>query len=307
MPPLVALLKRRRKKLSVLDKMTRLYKEAGWRLVEDRVLGMIQLWADTFMMQEDRFPVFMCVYRELRKEGMKFPPRDPNERYVIKYEGEASPAFELAEMEGRGQGCTGVTGQIETCTQPSRPSPQCETPTLLPSDIETIRTLFPLFERNLLAVHSLKDLQTDFMRSLARTCRQVQKKLTLVVSSQPTDTLDLLAFVNVRMEAYTRVAAAVKQGGDNAAVQAIVADLTYKERVEKPIGSLLGADFLEVQEGTGEELAPLQISIKPEERKSLGAIKRLAPPPGMKAAQEARRSPREAEEDFFADLANRRL
>lgn len=51
------------------------------------------------MMQEDQYPNFMKYYRELRKEGVKFPPRDPNERYMIKFEGEASPAFELAEME----------------------------------------------------------------------------------------------------------------------------------------------------------------------------------------------------------------
>ena len=101
-PPILGLLKRKRKKLSVIDKMTSLYKDPSWRPIEDRVLGMLQLWADTFMMQEDKYPLFMSTYRDLRKEGIQFPPRDPNERYMIKYDGEASPAFELAEMGGGG-------------------------------------------------------------------------------------------------------------------------------------------------------------------------------------------------------------
>jgi len=51
------------------------------------------------MMDEDKFPAYMNIYRELRKERIDFPARDPNSRFMIKYEGTASPAFELAEME----------------------------------------------------------------------------------------------------------------------------------------------------------------------------------------------------------------
>ena len=50
-------------------------------------------------MDEEKYPDYMVIYRELRKEKIEFPARDPNERYMIKYEGTASPAFELAEME----------------------------------------------------------------------------------------------------------------------------------------------------------------------------------------------------------------
>jgi hypothetical protein len=99
MPSIVQLLKRRRKKLNLVEKLAGIYKNPGWRKVEDRVLALVQLWADTFMMQEDTYPAFMRVYRELRQDGLKFPPRDPNERFMIKFEGEPSPAFELADME----------------------------------------------------------------------------------------------------------------------------------------------------------------------------------------------------------------
>lgn len=375
MPPLVALLKRKRKKLNVLDKMTGLYKEAGWRLVEDKVLGMVQLWADTFMMQEDKFPLFMSTYRELRKEGIKFPPRDPNERYMIKYEGEASPAFELAEMEGRGVEPSGVIPGSRP--DPNRPpalpnrssqpadEEEGEEPKLLPSDIETIQTIFPIFEESLRAVRSLKDLQADESRSLARTCRKMQKKLMLVVSfkagngigeKDTVDMLEILDYVNARMEAYKRIVTSVKAGGNNADVQAILIDLTSKEkREEKVVSGLLdlGDDFLEVPEANPlDKLTSLSLtqdipkqdareeSKQPAVSVSPAAVKRLAPPPGMPAApvsdfeffedtvqvqggkeefslatvafekQGGRRlqeAPQVEEDDFFSDLANRRV
>jgi len=374
-PPLATLLKRKRKKLNVLDKMTGLYKEAGWRAVEDKVLGMMQLWADTFMMQEDKFPVFMSTYRELRKEGLKFPPRDPNERYMIKYEGEASPAFELAEMEGRGVEPGGVIpgARPESVSRPVLPSRLSqpadedpgEEPKLLPSDIETIQTIFPIFEESLRTVRALKDLQADESRSLARTCRKMQKKLMLVVSfkagngigeKDTVDMLEILDYVNARMEAYKRIVTAVKAGGNNGDVQAILIDLTSKERrEEKPVSGLLdlGDDFLEVPEVNPlDKLASLSLtqdtpkpatreeSKQPAPDTSPTMVKRLAPPPGMAAApisdfeffedtvqvqggkdefslanvafekQAGRRlqeAPQVEEDDFFSDLANRRL
>jgi hypothetical protein len=38
---------------------------------ENKVLALIQMWADTFMMYEDAFPLFQSIYRQLRKEGMR--------------------------------------------------------------------------------------------------------------------------------------------------------------------------------------------------------------------------------------------
>lgn len=37
--------------------------------IEDKVLYLIQLWADTFMMHEDEFKPVQETYRLLRKEG----------------------------------------------------------------------------------------------------------------------------------------------------------------------------------------------------------------------------------------------
>ena len=81
-----------------------------------KTLYLIQLWADTFMMHEDEFPHIMKTYRLLRKEGSKkfllgkksinqteicflknkgieFPPRDLNQKFMIKFKGQESPIF----------------------------------------------------------------------------------------------------------------------------------------------------------------------------------------------------------------------
>lgn len=75
------LLRFKRKKAGIFEKMT--YNEKNWTQIEEKVLYVIQLWADTFMMNEDDFPYVMQNYRELRKEGIKFPPRDTTEKFMI--------------------------------------------------------------------------------------------------------------------------------------------------------------------------------------------------------------------------------
>ena len=72
------------------------------------MLSLIQLWADTFMMLEDKYPGFQQAYRLLRKEGVVFPPRDPNERILMGSLGVDSPMFDFVEqISGRPVG--GVT------------------------------------------------------------------------------------------------------------------------------------------------------------------------------------------------------
>mgnify|MGYP007016670536 CR=1 FL=1 len=68
------------------------------------------------MMHEDEFKPIQETYRLLRKEGVltlylfffwkkkslagvKFPPRDPNEKFMIKFKGITSPVFESGELD----------------------------------------------------------------------------------------------------------------------------------------------------------------------------------------------------------------
>ena len=73
-----------------------------WDRIEEVLLYLIQLWADTFMMMEDEYPGFQVVYRQLRKENIKFPMRDPNVRMLMSNLVNDSPMFDhVEEMAGR--------------------------------------------------------------------------------------------------------------------------------------------------------------------------------------------------------------
>ena len=48
-------------------------------------------------MHEDEFSNLMANYKELRKEGIKFPARDPNEKFMICFKGAKSPIFDVIE------------------------------------------------------------------------------------------------------------------------------------------------------------------------------------------------------------------
>ncbi len=58
---------------------------------------LVQLWFDTFMMHEDEFKEIMNVYKQLRKEGVIFPARDPRSQHFIQFDGKKSPIFETIE------------------------------------------------------------------------------------------------------------------------------------------------------------------------------------------------------------------
>ena len=253
MPSLVQLLKRRRKKLNLVEKLAGIYKSPGWRKVEDRVLGLIQLWADTFMMQEDAYPAYMRIYRELRKDGLKFPPRDPNERFMIKFEGEPSPAFELADMESQPIGSG--SGVVEERKKPAVEAE--ETPKLLESDIQNLKDGFKSLEEILCRARDVRELQEPYSKEVIRKCRAGQKKLMWVVSyktemADETSVVELLGvmeFVNNKMENFKKAAGILKRGGSSVEIKELLTG--KKERSEKraPVDLLdMGEDFLEIEE-----------------------------------------------------------
>lgn len=55
------------------------------------------MWSDTFMMKEDMFPGFQLIYRQLRKESVSFPMRDPNIRMQMENLCKDSPMFDFVE------------------------------------------------------------------------------------------------------------------------------------------------------------------------------------------------------------------
>jgi len=65
--------------------------------IEKKLVYLVQLWADTFMMHEDEFKPIIECYRLLRKEGVPFPARDPNEKFMINFQGITSPVYLVLE------------------------------------------------------------------------------------------------------------------------------------------------------------------------------------------------------------------
>jgi hypothetical protein len=49
------------------------------------------------MMHEQDFPYIMANYKQLRKEGVIFPARDPSEKFMITWKGTVSPIFEVID------------------------------------------------------------------------------------------------------------------------------------------------------------------------------------------------------------------
>lgn len=95
----MTLLKSRRGKKGILIKkekgLNKVYKE--W--AENKALYLIQLWADTFMMHQDKFSGVHECYRLLRLERVEFPEREANERLLMEnLKGIDSPMFDFVEQ-----------------------------------------------------------------------------------------------------------------------------------------------------------------------------------------------------------------
>lgn len=51
------------------------------------------------MLHEDEFKEIISLYKDLRKDGVVFPKRDPKSQYFIQFEGKKSPIFESIEND----------------------------------------------------------------------------------------------------------------------------------------------------------------------------------------------------------------
>ena len=55
----------------------------NWNKIEAKVLYLIQLWYDAFMLDEAVYNNIVETYKTLRKEDVLFPPRLPNEKNLL--------------------------------------------------------------------------------------------------------------------------------------------------------------------------------------------------------------------------------
>ena len=73
---LLGLLKRVRGKGSLIKSFTA--NLDNWNKIEAKVLYLVQLWYDAFMLEEAVYDNIVGTYKTLRKENVLFPPRLPN-------------------------------------------------------------------------------------------------------------------------------------------------------------------------------------------------------------------------------------
>lgn len=90
-------LRRCRNKLSLKNKLEKKDVKARWEKSDQQLLGLIQLWADTFIMQQGDFLGLFMVYKQLCLEKVKWPMRDPNMRVLMEGICNDSPMYEHVE------------------------------------------------------------------------------------------------------------------------------------------------------------------------------------------------------------------
>ncbi len=55
----------------------------NWNKIRTKVLYLIQLWYDAFMLDESVYNNIIDTYKTLRKENVLFPPRSANEKNLL--------------------------------------------------------------------------------------------------------------------------------------------------------------------------------------------------------------------------------
>lgn len=55
----------------------------NWNKIEAKVLYLLQLWYDAFILEENVYNNIINTYKTLRKENIMFPPRSTNEKNIL--------------------------------------------------------------------------------------------------------------------------------------------------------------------------------------------------------------------------------
>jgi len=176
--------------------------------LENKILFLIQLWADTFMMYEDQYPHFMSAYRNLRKQGVTFPPREPSTRFMVPAMGLESPMFDYLEEASYSKGklryaSVGpprpqlpeekerskaekefkrfVGGNIGVVSR-EKDSKSLAKVTLSPGDINTIKNYMEIIDDICINAESIDDIKTDFGLEIYKNAKAFHARCLNIVA-----------------------------------------------------------------------------------------------------------------------------
>ena len=183
---------------------------------------------------------------------------------MIKFEGEASPAFELADIEQQ------IPNLMSTTHQPSKsksnpkskPAPKAQEEhneqefRFTHEDAFNLKNYIPFIQEALLKAKSIKDLQDPNTKDIIRKTRRAQNKLIIIAASKAAnnmaeeDTAELLSildYVNEKIEAFKKAVQIIKS---NRSQKELRSTLGVEDKMkEDPLDMFdLEDDFLSVPE-----------------------------------------------------------
>ncbi|EAS03672.2 VHS domain protein (macronuclear) [Tetrahymena thermophila SB210] len=184
---ILKLLNRKRGKKSFFKQIKQNNK--NWEVIENKVLYLIQLWYDTFMMHEGDYPNIMNNYKLLRKEGIKFPERDPNEMHMINFKGIKSPIFGLLEeQQMQKSGIVPKKKREELITKPAQ-SDYAQKFEINQQNLDKLVDNLQIISAIIESAQQPEDFQTDFAQDIMMFLKSFKTKIMLLNSQNKLDDL----------------------------------------------------------------------------------------------------------------------
>ncbi|CDW84727.1 tom1-like protein 2-like [Stylonychia lemnae] len=233
------ILKKKRTKGGVLKKIESKQNRLIREQTEDQLLYLIQLWADTFMMKEDHFPGFQLTYRQLRKEGVSFPMRDPNVRMLMSSLGVDSPMFDFVEQISGRPTSLSMPPQQQRSKQrqdlekqqknlqekdaieevermefeDNEDDYQLARSKVDPSEYEIIKSSLQLLEDIQNTAESLDELKSEVATDIYQTCLMMRRRVARIVQAKSftntdiesvAELLDIIDYIDKKLESYKK-------------------------------------------------------------------------------------------------------
>ena len=162
------------------------------------------------MMYEDAFPHFLTAYRALRKEGVKFPPRESSSRFMLSSMKLDSPMFDyLGETKQSTPGSASkpnvsqqqnieedktvaeaekefkkFTGGVIGVVSRERNQKNLAGVTLSGGDIETIKNYMQIIDEICVNAERVSDLKTEIGLEMFKQCQAVHTRCMNVVAAK---------------------------------------------------------------------------------------------------------------------------
>lgn len=194
--------------------------------LQERVLRLIERWADAFRNQPDLSGV-VSVYNDLKAKGLTFPPRDSSSNVPIQTPQRSVPPPPPAVTPPDAQQAARATSQQQQLTQQA---PQPAGPVVLEGegynkisqDLSVVQTSIEMFQDILKLLESPGATDSDWRLAadLNATCRQMKARIVDLIERVANEdlTIELLRLNDDLNNIFTKYDRLVKNSGKQARV-----------------------------------------------------------------------------------------